>query len=291
MAARPWNILSLCSGIGSLDLAVSRAVGAARVVCAVEREAYASASLVASHEEEGLDPPPVWTDLCTFEGLPWRGKVDLVTAGLPCQPYSVAGQGKGDADERALWPHFVRIVKEAQPSAVFLENVPKFLRFLGPVWGELRDMGFELAPPLLSTAAEYGAPHNRLRVFVLAAHPDRVDLRDEPGRELGEDGEGAPEPGHAGSGPPNSNDVGREGIGGSWVFDPERQTLRHDSDRCGPGCRICGSEWEAESAPVRLDDGYPDWTDQIRAVGNGVCVPQAEAAFRELAASLVRWEE
>lgn len=90
--------LSLCSGAGGLDLGLAIACPGYRAVGYVERETYAAAILVARMEDATLDPAPVWDDLATFDGRPWRGAVDVVTAGYPCQPFSVAGKRKGSDD-------------------------------------------------------------------------------------------------------------------------------------------------------------------------------------------------
>src|SRR3990167_8778450 len=90
------NGISLCSGIGGLELGLKIALGDAyRCVCYIEREGYAAATLVARMEDKALDSAPIWDDLATFDGGPWRGKVDIVSGGFPCQPASTAGRRKG----------------------------------------------------------------------------------------------------------------------------------------------------------------------------------------------------
>ena len=79
-------------------------------------------------ETGGWTTRPVWTDARTFDGKPWRGVVDILVAGYPCQPFSQSGKRRGASDERNLWPAVLRIVSECQPSAVFLENVEGHLR-------------------------------------------------------------------------------------------------------------------------------------------------------------------
>ena len=90
----------------------------------VEREAFCAADLARKMEAGFLDEAPIWSDVATFDGVPWRGRVDIVTAGFPCQPFSTAGNGQGTADPRWIWPHIARIVGECRPAQVFLENVP-----------------------------------------------------------------------------------------------------------------------------------------------------------------------
>ncbi|MBY0303626.1 MAG: DNA cytosine methyltransferase [Sphingomonas sp.] len=160
--------ISLCAGAGGLDLGLHIACPGYRTVGYVEREAYAAATLVARMEDKVLDPAPVWDDITTFDGRPWRGIVDILTAGYPCQPFSVAGRRLGTDDPRHLWPHVARIIRECDAPVVFLENVAHHLRLGFPeVARELVDMGYRLAAGLF-TAAEVGAPHRRERLFILA---------------------------------------------------------------------------------------------------------------------------
>ena len=120
----PFRVLSLCSGIGGLELGLRLAVPTARTVCAVERESYCVAAMVAQMEAGAVDACPIWLgDLAAFDGRPWRGAVDCVAAGFPCQPWSAAGSGGGTTDERWIWPAIARIITEIEPAFVFLENV------------------------------------------------------------------------------------------------------------------------------------------------------------------------
>lgn len=162
------NVLSFCSGYGGLDLGVDLATGGAtRVVCHVEREAFAAAVLAARMAEEVVAPAPVWSDLRTFDGRPWRGVVDLVTGGYPCQPFSHAGKRLGEQDERHLWPDIARVIGEVEPGIVFFENVAGHLTLGFPsVRADLERLGYRVAAGLFS-AAEVGASHRRERLFIL----------------------------------------------------------------------------------------------------------------------------
>ncbi|PKP84780.1 MAG: DNA cytosine methyltransferase [Alphaproteobacteria bacterium HGW-Alphaproteobacteria-2] len=160
--------LSLCSGAGGLDLGLHLALPEYRTVGYVEREAYAAATLVARMEDASLDQAPLWDDVASFDGRPWRSVVDILHGGFPCQPFSVAGKRRGADDPRHLWPQFARIVGECEPPFVFLENVAHHLRLGFPeVAAGLVSMGYKLAAGLF-TAAEVGAPHKRERLFILA---------------------------------------------------------------------------------------------------------------------------
>lgn len=161
--------MALCAGAGGLELGLRIALGDDyRCVVYVEREAYAAATLVARMADQALDTAPVWDDLSTFDGKPWCGVVDIVSAGFSCQPWSAAGKQLGIEDERWIWPDIARIVCEVEPEWVFLENVGGLVR--GGLEHVLRDLavsGFDAEWDCLS-AAEVGAPHVRERLFILA---------------------------------------------------------------------------------------------------------------------------
>lgn len=261
-----------------MELGISLAVPNYRTVCYVEREAYAAATLVARMEDKALDPAPVWDDLTTFDGRPWRGIVDIISAGIPCQPYSVAGKQKGHkcvectrpftehtetwinedgdtlyrcpsfvnpkgervvmpegsfyhpADERALWPEFVRIVGECRPALVFIENVPAFAKWFREPGEQLCRLGYEIEEPLFLAAEDVGAPHKRERVFILA-HAMRSG-----GPEIAR-GPSGNEEAYGGArrdgGQSNTNHLTRSDVEG--VAEPER-------GGCGQGDGPAGSE-------------------------------------------------
>jgi DNA (cytosine-5)-methyltransferase 1 len=144
-------------------------------------------------EEGGLAPCPVWSDVSTFDGRPWRGVVDLVAGGFPCQDISNAGKRAGIGGERSgLWSHFARIVGEVRPRFVFVENVAALAaRGLDVVLGDLAALGFDAEWGCLG-ADDAGAPHGRERLFILAdAGRERVvRVQSEPEPRRG----GAPAP-------------------------------------------------------------------------------------------------
>lgn len=140
-----------------------------RTVCYVEREAFAAAQLVALMEAQCMDAAPIWSDLVTFRGGEWRGKVDCITAGFPCQPHSVAGKRAGLDDERWIWPDIARIVGDVRPRFVLLENVPGLVTTggLDACIGDLAAIGYNAEWALLSASA-VGASHERERLFIFA---------------------------------------------------------------------------------------------------------------------------
>jgi len=149
----------------------------ARTAAYCEWEAYAAAVLLARMEDQSLEPAPVWGgDMRDFNAQPFRGVVDILVAGLPCQPYSLAGKQAGNSDRRSWGDgdgpivHFLRIVEESEPALVFLENVPAWVMggHFRAVGEELCRLGYEIADPVFIAAEDVGAAHKRERVFVLA---------------------------------------------------------------------------------------------------------------------------
>lgn len=163
------SAISLFSGAGGLDLA-ARAVGI-RTACYVEWDPYAQGVIMSRMRSGELDDAPMWDDVTTFDGTAWRGKVDIVFGGFPCQDLSFAGKRAGivEGARSGLWRHFARIVGEVGPRLVLVENVPGLLANggLGVVLGDLATLGFDAEWFVLS-AADVGAPHRRERVWIVA---------------------------------------------------------------------------------------------------------------------------
>ena len=140
-----------------------------RTVCSVERDPYAASVLVARQNDGLLPPFPIWDDVCTFDGKPWRGCVDVVSGGFPCQDISSAGRGAGIEGERSgLWREMARIIGEVRPRFAFVENSPILTsRVLDRVLGDLAAMGYDARWGVLG-AVDAGAPHKRDRIWILA---------------------------------------------------------------------------------------------------------------------------
>lgn len=143
-------------------------------VCAVEIDPYARAVLAARQNDGTLKPFPIWDDIRTFSGEPWRGIIDVVSGGFPCQDISVAGKGAGiDGAKSGLWREMARVICEVEPRFVIVENSPALLvRGFGTVLGDLAAMGFDAKWGVFG-AYHVGAPHKRERLFIVATHPDR----------------------------------------------------------------------------------------------------------------------
>lgn len=173
--ADPIRIISLCSGVGTLDAGVELGLehlGArGRVLCYVERDAYAASCLLARMADAALEPAPVWCG--NLQDVGWtrfRGMADLVVAGFPCQPVSVAGKQRATDDERWIWPYIADAIRAIGPRFVFLENVRGLLAGHGgldEVFRGLAGLGFDAQWSVLRASA-VGANHQRERVFILA---------------------------------------------------------------------------------------------------------------------------
>ena len=145
-------------------------------VCACEIEHYRRRVLLQRQRDGILPKFPIWDDIRTFDGKPWRGKVDVVCAGIPCQRVSSAGQANGAAPgfiDRDYYKHFRRVVGEVGAALVFVENVPMLTsRGFGTVLGDLSSMGYDGRWCVLG-ACDTGYCHRRRRIWALFADPVR----------------------------------------------------------------------------------------------------------------------
>lgn len=161
-------ILSLCSGYGGLDMAVEALTGD-KVAYVAESDEVAS--LVLAHHWPDV---PNIGDISTYDFARLRGEVDAIAAGFPCQPTSNAGRRLGVLDERWLWPHVARAVRDIRPGYVFLENVDAIRhrnRGLGVVLADLAEIGYD-AWWVCLPASVVGAAHIRWRWFAVAIPAD-----------------------------------------------------------------------------------------------------------------------
>ena len=140
-------------------------------VCAVEIEKYPRQVLLQRQRDGVLPKFPIWDDVCTFDGKPWRGTVDVVCGGFPCQDISPQGKGIGINGERSgLWKEYKRIIGEIKPQYVFAENSSLLRkRGLDVVLGDLSELGYDARWGVLGSG-DIKAPHQRKRMWVLASN-------------------------------------------------------------------------------------------------------------------------
>jgi len=169
--------LSLFSGAGGGLLATKWLLGW-KCVGYVEIDEYCQAVLAQRIEDGYLDLAPIFGDIRRFikEGYAeaYQGMVDVITAGFPCQPFSVAGKRKGESDDRNLWPETARTIQIVEPEFVLLENVPGIRKYLPVVVRDLRRIGYEVRRPLLLGADGCGANHRRKRIWRDAGKSRRI---------------------------------------------------------------------------------------------------------------------
>lgn len=171
------NAIDLFSGYGGITLAL-REYARPIVYCEIER--YAQGILLSNFDKGTLPFAPIWNDVTTLDGTKFRGMVDIIYGGFPCQDISCAGKGAGLEGKRSgLFYEVIRICKEASPLFIFLENVAA-IRTRGSieVQEELASIGYDCRFGMLS-AAEVGANHKRDRWFCLAIRRDLANPKSE----------------------------------------------------------------------------------------------------------------
>ena len=138
-------------------------------VCAVEIDPYCRRVLLQRQRDGILPRFPIWDDIRTFDGRPWRGRVDVVCGGFPCQDISAVGKGAGiDGERSGLWAEMARVIREIRPRFVLVENSPVLTsRGLGTVLGDLAALGYDARWGVLG-ARHAGALHRRDRIWILA---------------------------------------------------------------------------------------------------------------------------
>ena len=186
------HTIELFAGVGMLGVGLRaglRYLGIeTRTVCYLERESYPASVLAARMEDGALDDAPVWSDVCTFDARAWRGAVDCVIGGFPCQDLSLAGRRAGlDGKRSGLFFELLRIAEDSGARYLFLENVAGIAsatasvvdeaegaldeRAAARVLGELADRGWD-AEWITLSASEVGASHGRERWFCWAWRVD-----------------------------------------------------------------------------------------------------------------------
>jgi len=245
-----------------------------RTVCAVELEPYPASVLVARQNDGLLPAFPIWDDVCTFDGKPWRGIVDVVSGGFPCQDISAAGGGAGITGSRSgLWKEMARIIGEVRPRYAFVENSPMLAsRGLGTVLGDLAAMGFDAEWCCLS-AADCGAWHERNRIWILATNTKYIGAR---WREQQPEGEQEKI---------NATDHKKTGYE-TCNFQAHKTDNRPLGIKSWGGFSGVDGIEKVVSRFCRMDDGMANRVHRISALGNGQVPIVAATAFKLLAGEL-----
>ena len=264
-----------------------------RTVCAVEWESYPASVLCARQNDGFLPSFPIWDDVQTFDGKPWRGIVDVVSGGFPCQDISVAGKGNGlDGERSGMWREMARIIGEVRPKYAFVENSPMLTtRGLGTVLRDLAQLGFDAEWGVLG-ADEVGANHKRKRIWIVAYSNSNSNFRQKP-RSAGLQNKTQRKP--------------RSQHSSAWKSSGASDVLRKDalqgyekSNMAYTGCkdveRQCKpfrvqearntigspSWWNIEPRVDRVANGVAARVDRLKAIGNGQVPLCAATAFNIL---------
>ena len=246
-----------------------------RTVCAVEWDAYAASVLVARQNDKTLEPFPIWDDVQTFDGRPWRGIVDVVSGGFPCQDISSAGKGAGINGERSgLWKQMLRISEEVRPKYIFIENSPLLrTRGLVTVLQDLAKIGYDAEWTVMG-ADDVGAPHERKRLW-LVAYADSVRQLQPQGTKQDKWG--------------RSGDSGQEKNLAYAAGEGLERVKRSELEGLGDGSTYSGQAWwgsdpadDPESRLGRMAHGVANRVDRLKAIGNGQVPAVAAIAFLRL---------
>jgi len=233
------TVIAFCAGYGGIERGLDLAGVEHRVIAYVEIEAFAIANLVNKMETGQLRPAPIYTDLKTFPAHLFRDRVDLITGGYPCQPFSSAGKRLGEDDPRHLWPFIRRHLAAIRPARCFFENVEGHISLgLSTVISDLEEDGYQSAWGIFS-ACEAGAPHQRKRVYIMGDSDSALSKR---------------------GGIPSRVDKAHANINGRG------NEVRDEASQ----------QWLPEPRLGRVVDGCADRVDRLRLLGNGV-VPQTAA--------------
>jgi DNA (cytosine-5)-methyltransferase 1 len=274
-----------------------------RTIAAVEIEDYPRRVLLQRQADGFLPRFPVWDDICTFDGHPWRGKVDVISGGFPCQDISAAGKGDGlDGERSGLWTHMARVVSEVRPPFVFVENSPMLTTRGGTrVIADLTQMGYDTKWTVMG-AADIGAPHQRDRMWIVSrqreflSHPQHhrdgwgEQQQESPTKEVrvtaytqrkgleGQSDSGKQEVSWTGSGSPLANPTHSGNVWREWVMGFTQQEYN------SRGSSIDGSRewWSAEPSVGRVAHGVAHRVDRLKAIGNGQVPLCAATAWRLL---------
>ena len=221
---------------------------------ACEIEPYPRDVLLARQRDGILPTFPIWDDVCTLDGNPWRGSVDVLCGGFPCTDLSSArtnnnvnGTQRGlDGEKSGLWSEMARVAGEIRPKFVFIENSPNLrAKGLSRVLNDIRNLGYHARWCVLGSK-DIGADHHRKRIWILA-YTDQPQLK------------------------------------GGGV---SSRVYTQDSDAIGSNRR------KDQSSVERVADGLAsgldkNWGKRLQAIGNGQDPAVAATAFNILSEGLI----
>jgi DNA (cytosine-5)-methyltransferase 1 len=256
-------------------------------VCAVEIEKYPREVLLQRQRDGILEPFPIWDDICTFDGKPWRGLVDVISGGFPCQDISSAGKGAGITGERSgLWKEMARVIGEVRPRYALIENSPMLVtRGLDVVLCDLAQMGYDAEWGIVS-AANVGAPHSRKRIWIVANADSAGCTRE---------GQAQPEKRWSDTESAwRSQDVANSNKNRCEQMEQPVTSRENSKEATGTPeyCSITGmwQWWEVEPDVGRVANWVASRVDRLKAIGNGQVSRVVEVAWQILTERL-KWSQ
>jgi len=294
------NELALFAGAGGGLLAASQLGWRTR--CAVEIDPYARKCLLARQRDGVLEQFPIWDNITTFNGNHWRGSIDIVSGGFPCQDISSAGRGAGiEGKKSGLWKHMARIVGEVRPDFVWVENSPLLVvRGLGTVIGDLSALGYDCRWGIVG-AHHAGANHQRDRIWIIGKMADtkklfsnggndypKISLEQQTQPELGNSGwqenvahaDSAQRKGGELSGRAQSKNT-NSGFSGWWEAEPNVGRVVD-----GLAARLDESRTDLIHRDSKLETVVPNRAKRLKAIGNGQVPAAMMIAWKTLTQDL-----
>jgi DNA (cytosine-5)-methyltransferase 1 len=255
----------LFSGIGGFDLAAEW-MGWENVF-QVEIDKFCTKVL-----EKNFPNVKRYGDIKEFDGTQYRGTVDILSGGFPCQPFSVAGKRKGKTDDRYLWPEMLRVIREIKPAFILGENVGGLIsmengKTLDRILTDLGNEGYTTEQFIIPACA-IGAWHRRDRIWIIAnsngAGGTRVSANETNRCSRVNGGENA----QILQDVSNSNCQGLQGWNSKKLSEcKEQRVIRQGNPQNNR------SNWQSEPSVGRVANGIPNRVDRIKGLGNAV-VPQ-----------------
>jgi DNA (cytosine-5)-methyltransferase 1 len=295
----PLKHASLFSGIGGFDLAAEWMGWDNIFHCEINKYCQ---QILKQHFPKSI----LYDDIKKTDFKEWNGKIDIISGGFPCQPYSNAGKRKGKEDDRHLWPEMLRAIREVQPTWIVGENVAGLLNWnggmvLNEIKTDLENSGFEVFPPCILPACGKNAPHRRDRLWIVA-YSQEANSRNAVYSRTGwngiagmDDVKNATNANSNGQHRSNGKHEINASEGGKYALNDIEQAITTDTDNQGlqggkkhrgikeirqngneqlTGC--VSPDWEnfpTQSPVCGGNDGIPNRVDRIKALGNAV-VPQ-----------------
>ena len=273
------KVLDLFSGIGGFSLGLEWAGMETIAMC--EKDKFCR-QVLAKHWPDIT----IHEDIRDLNGKDYKGSIDVVCGGFPCQPFSVAGKQLGKADDRHLWPEMLRVIKESAPAWVIGENVSGFVRMaLDDVCSDLEGEGYRVQSFIIPACA-VEAHHRRDRCWVVA-YSDENDRRRRDST-ISQERHTWMEHRSGGQGQSLSGSDSDVAYSESERVQRLRSCGLEESHAHGPallplceGKGFGSTYWETEPDVDRVVDGVPNRVDRIKSLGNAV-VPQLVQRIGEM---------